>query len=191
MNKEKDSFIWIKNASTQCFVALFPESTKTMLSWQVFWLIPLWMPSHPPGGQWLVEYSKILEGFTAAGLFRICTWFPFSSLISNRTGRGETKTGTKITKTIRFANTPDNFCYICCNLKYLIWLSTLCRKLAWERATDKKIPSCLESLYSSCFQITLFSWCKGSIFSWLPVIFGHKISRSFQETYTADMTAIP
>ena len=83
------------------------------------------------------------------------------------------------------------FHYICCNLKYLIWLSTLCRKLAWERATDKKIPSCLESLYSSCFQITLFSWCKGSIFSWLPVIFGHKISRSFQETYTADMTAIP
>ena len=113
MNKEKDSFIWIKNASTQCFVALFPESTKTMLSWQVFWLIPLWMPSHPPGGQWLVEYSKILEGLTAAGLFRICTWFPFSSLISNRTGRGETKTGTKILKTIRFANTPDNFCYLC------------------------------------------------------------------------------
>ena len=85
----------------------------------------------------------------------------------------------------------ENIIYICCNLKYLIWLSTLCRKLAWERATDKKIPSCLESLYSSCFQITLFSWCKGSIFSWLPVIFGHKISRSFQETYTADMTAIP
>ena len=85
----------------------------------------------------------------------------------------------------------SRFVYICCNLKYLIWLSTLCRKLAWERATDKKIPSCLESLYSSCFHITLFSWCKGSIFSWLPVIFGHKISRSFQETYTADMTAIP
>ena len=78
MNKEKDSFIWIKNASTQCFVALFPESTKTMLSWQGFWLIPLWMPSHPPGGQWLVEYSKILEGLTAAGLFRIYTWFPFN-----------------------------------------------------------------------------------------------------------------
>ena len=38
---------------------------------------------------------------------------PFSSLISNRTGRGETKTGTKITKTIRFANTPDNFSYLC------------------------------------------------------------------------------
>lgn len=92
------------------------------------------------------------------------------------------------------SNEPWNrivWLYICCNLKYLIWLSTLCRKLAWERATDKKIPSCLESLYSSCFQITLFSWCKGSIFSWLPVIFGHKISRSFQETYTADMTAIP
>ena len=43
----------------------------------------------------------------------IYTRFPFSSLISNRTGRGETKTGTKITKTIRFANTPDNFCYLC------------------------------------------------------------------------------
>lgn len=81
--------------------------------------------------------------------------------------------------------------YICCNLKYLIWLSTFCRKLAWERATDKKIPSCLESLYSSCFQITLFLDAKVAFFSWLPVIFRHKISRSFQETYTADMTAIP
>ena len=28
-------------------------------------------------GQWLAEYSKILKGLTAAGLFRTCTWFPF------------------------------------------------------------------------------------------------------------------
>ena len=39
---------------------------------------------------------------------------------------------------------------------YFIWLSTICRKLAWEWATDKKMPNCLEPLSSSCIQITLY-----------------------------------
>ena len=66
------------------------------------------------------------------------------------------------------------FRYICCNLKYLIWLSTLCRKLAWERATDKKMPDCSESLYSSCFQITLCFDAKIAFFLRIPEFSGYK-----------------
>ena len=107
----KDVF-WIKDCTLQ---TLIPESFKNsilagLLTYSIF-LTPF--PSLQSETVDLSIVGKLLAELTAAGLFRICTWFPFSSLISNRTGRGETKTGTKITKTIRFANTPDNFCYLC------------------------------------------------------------------------------
>ena len=64
--------------------------------------------------------------------------------------------------------------YICDSMKYFIWLSTNYIQLAWEWATDKKMPNCSETLYSSCFQITLCFDAKIAFFLRIPEFSGYK-----------------
>lgn len=68
-----------------------------------------------------------------------------------------------------------DFLYICDSLGDFIWLSTNYIQLAWERATDKKMPDCSESLYSSCFQITLYLDAKIAFFLRIPEFSGHNL----------------
>ena len=71
-------------------------------------------------------------------------------------------------------------CYICNSQKYFIWLSVYYMKLAWEWATDKKNANCLESLYSSCCQITLYLSAKIVFFLWIPEFSGYNLHGDFK-----------
>ena len=70
--------------------------------------------------------------------------------------------------------------YICNSQKYFIWLSVYYMKLAWEWATDKKNANCLESLYSSCCQITLYLSAKIVFFLWIPEFSGYNLHGDFK-----------
>lgn len=70
--------------------------------------------------------------------------------------------------------------YICNSQKYFVWLSVYYMKLAWEWATDKKNANCLESLYSSCCQITLYLSAKIMFFLWIPEFSGYNLHGDFK-----------
>ena len=72
------------------------------------------------------------------------------------------------------------FTYICNSQKYFVWLSVYYMKLAWEWATDKKNANCLESLYSSCCQITLYLSAKIMFFLWIPEFSGYNLHGDFK-----------
>ena len=73
-----------------------------------------------------------------------------------------------------------SFVYICNSQKYFVWLSVYYMKLAWEWATDKKNANCLESLYSSCCQITLYLSAKIMFFLWIPKFSGYNLHGDFK-----------
>ena len=72
------------------------------------------------------------------------------------------------------------FLYICNSQEYFIWLSMYYMKPAWEWATDKKNANCLESPYSSCFQITLYLSAKIVFFLWIPEFSGYNLHGDFK-----------
>ena len=96
---EKKNSLWkIKNYQPRCFSASFPESIKTMLFLAGILTYPS-LNAFPSDQQTVAigVYSRFWKDFTAAGLFRTCTWFPFHRIpIEPR--RCETKNAAKIYK---------------------------------------------------------------------------------------------
>ena len=78
--------LWLKTGCkyvwNTCVPGFFLESLWNLWSWQVFWLVPGQAPSRwKTVAMWCLNDSVKL---TAAGLFRIFTWFPFNPCWRNQ-----------------------------------------------------------------------------------------------------------